>query len=65
MFLTTEAVNKDLRKQKKTLFFSENHGHNVLRLLDILANFFLTTSETKCEVINMVYKCCITSCKTT
>ena len=26
-----------------------NHGHNILRLLDILANSPLTTSETKCD----------------
>ena len=24
-----------------------NHGHNILSLLDILANFSVTTSETK------------------
>ena len=36
----------------------------IVRTLDILANFPLKTSETKCEVINMVYMSCITSSQT-
>ena len=33
-FLATEAVNKDIKKQMKKS--SDNHAHNILRLLDIL-----------------------------
>ena len=36
------SVNKD-RKRKRN--FSDNHAHNVFRLLDFLPNFPFTTSE--------------------
>ena len=34
LVLAIEAVNKDIKKQKKKS--SDNHAHNILRLLDIL-----------------------------
>ena len=46
LFLTIEAVNKDIKKQNK--IFSGNPGHNILRLFDNWKNFPVTQNETNC-----------------
>ena len=45
-FLTIKVVNKDIKAKEN---FADNHGHNILRLFDVLPNFLFTTSETKCD----------------
>ena len=40
-----------IKEYKAKEDFADNHGHNILRLLDILANFSLTTSETKSDYL--------------
>ena len=37
------TVNKDIKSKRKIY----NHIHKILRLFDVLPNFFLTASETK------------------
>ena len=43
LFLTIQAVNKDIKSKRK----SDNHIQNILRLFDSLVNFPFTTSEAK------------------
>ena len=43
MFLATGAVNKDVKKKKK----SDNHGNNIVGLADVVLNFLFKISETK------------------
>ena len=43
LFLTIQAVNKNIKSKRK----SDNHIQNILRLFDSLANFPFTTSEAK------------------
>ena len=46
LFLQFGALNKDIKCKRK---FSDNLGHNVLTLFDVLASFWFTTSETNCD----------------
>ena len=39
-------VNQDIKRKNN---FLENHGHNILRLFNVLPNFPFTTSEKKCD----------------
>ena len=36
-----------MKTKKTNVKFADNHGHNTLRLSDMLAKFLLTTSEEK------------------
>ena len=38
------GVNKNTKAKEN---FVDNHGHNILKLVDTLANFLFTTSEAK------------------
>ena len=51
----TGAVNKHIKSKRNIL---DNHGLNILRLLDALPKAQLL-------VISMVYTSCLTSCQTT
>ena len=44
LFLIIGAGNKDIKSKRK---FLDNHDHNILRVVDILPSFVLTTSKTK------------------
>ena len=44
LFLTTGAVNKDIKNKKK---FADDSGYNISRLFDVLPNIAFTTNETR------------------
>ena len=46
MFLKIGDFNKDINAKEN---FSDNLGHNNLRLFDVSPNFPFTTSETNCD----------------
>ena len=43
LFLIAGAVNKDIKSKIK---FGDKHFINIVRLSDVLPNFFFTTNET-------------------
>ena len=38
-----------MQKKKKKKKMGDNHGHNIMRIFDVLPNFPFTTSETKLD----------------
>ena len=47
--LTIAAVIKDIKRKEN---LADNHDHNILRLLDVLSSFPLTTKETNAIISN-------------
>ena len=47
-------------------FLDYKHGHNILRIFDVLPNILFTTSEQSLDITNkLVYTICLTGCRTT
>ena len=42
LFLTIKALKKDIKRKRK---FTDNYGHNTLRLFDVLLSFPFRASE--------------------
>ena len=65
-FTFSEAYITQSNTYDGSFMWNYNHGHNIMKIFDVLPNFPFTTSERSLIISDkLVYTSCLTSCRTT